>query len=98
MRNQMRKSFIGLVLFIIVSFLVIGAIWYDTSRPEYIEGAIMDKFIDFDKQDHFKFVILENDGKYQICQVTADQYYSHEVGDWFEGEVYYADDPDSGWD
>lgn len=95
---NMRNPLVGFTISVLVMFLMIICAYIYLSQPDYIEGEIVEKYIDSDNQDYFKFVILDNDGKYQICRVSADQYYSHEVGDWFDGEVYYADDPDSGWD
>lgn len=95
---NLEKAATRIMIFLVVAlFLMVAGLVY-LSLPDYVEGEIVEKYIDSDNQDYFKFVILDPDGTYQICRVTADQYYSHEVGDWFEGEVYYADDPDSWWD
>ena len=85
-----------LAFLVIVVIILVGVGLY-ASQPDYIEGQILEKYIDTSDQDHFKFVIIDPVGKYWVAQVTAEDYYSYDVGDWFEGEVIYADDPDSWW-
>lgn len=93
----MRKENKLFAIVLTVLVVVVASLIIIFSRPVYVEGEIIEKYIDTGDQDAFQFVLMEDDGSYILVVVDLEQYYGYEVGDWFEGEVISKDDPDSWW-
>lgn len=84
---------------VLISFagFFVYAMWEQEQINEHIEGEVIDKYVDTHNDDTFVLIIRTNTNEIWRARINVHDYYNYEVGDWFDGEVYHANNLDSGW-